>query len=89
MADVSSSPSDPIFWMHHTFVDHSFYSWQEADPSVRTTSINGDDHNGNPLSMSKVIDMGNIFPNIPIGDIMNTMSGAVIGGRTFCYKYNY
>lgn len=89
MSDVSASPSDPIFWMHHSFVDHSFYSWEQANPSIRTTTISGNDHFGNPLSMNYVLHMADIFPNITISDVMNTMSGANIGGRSFCYTYNY
>ena len=88
MSDVSASPSDPIFWMHHTFVDHSFRIWQNADSS-RTASINGVDHSGEPLTMDTVIYMGGIRPDIRVRDIMNTLSGVSIGGVPFCYRYNY
>jgi tyrosinase len=89
MADVSASPSDPFFYMHHSSVDHSFRIWQNADVSSRTTSINGVDHNGVALTMNTPVYMGGIMPDITIGDIMNTESGAIIGGKTFCYRYNY
>jgi tyrosinase len=89
MADVSSSPSDPIFYMHHSFVDHSFRIWQNMDVATRTTSINGVDHNGVALTMDTVVYMGGIRPDVTIGDIMNTLSGASIGGTPFCYRYNY
>lgn len=89
MADVSASPSDPIFWMHHSFIDHNFRIWQNYDPSVRTTSINGVDHNGNALTMDTVVYMGGLSPDVTIGDIMNTLGGVSIGGKPFCYKYTY
>lgn len=89
MADVSASPSDPFFYMHHAFIDHAFRIWQNADASSRTTSINGVDHNGNALTMNTPVYMGGIMPDITIGDIMNTQSGVNIGGKTFCYRYNY
>jgi tyrosinase len=88
MSDVSASPSDPVFWMHHSFIDHSFRIWQNVAAS-RTTTINGVDVNGNPLNMNYEISMGGIMPNVKLGDIMNTLSGTVIGGIPFCYRYNY
>lgn len=88
MSDVSASPSDPVFYMHHLFVDHSFRIWQNAN-AARTTSINGVDVNGNALSMNTGVSVGGIMPDVKIGDIMNTLSGTVIGGVPFCYRYNY
>jgi len=88
MSDVSASPSDPLFWMHHGFVDHSFRLWQNMDSS-RVSNINGNDAQGNPLTMNTVLSMGGIRPDVTIGQVMNTMSGSVIGGVPFCYKYNY
>jgi tyrosinase len=88
MSDVSASPSDPIFWMHHSFIDHNFRIWQNVDPA-RTTTINGDDHFGVPLTMDTIVTLGGLGPNVPISTIMNTMSGIQIGAHTFCYKYSY
>jgi len=89
MADVSASPSDPIFWMHHTFVDHNFRIWQNDNPGVRTTTINGNNAQGVPLSMDTNVSVGGIRPDVKIGDIMNTLSGTMIGGVPFCYRYTY
>jgi tyrosinase len=88
MSDVSASPSDPIFWMHHSFIDHNFSIWENADPA-RLTTINGDDHFGNPLTLNTVVTVADIFPDVTIGQIMNTMSGVQIGDHTFCYRYSY
>ncbi|KAL1860641.1 hypothetical protein VTK73DRAFT_7236 [Phialemonium thermophilum] len=88
MSDVAASPSDPIFWMHHSFVDHSFRIWQNAAAS-RTTTINGKDHEGNPLTLDTTISVGGIFPDVKVRDVLNTMSGATIGGYPWCYRYNY
>jgi tyrosinase len=89
MSDVSASVGDPVFWMHHTFIDHSFRIWQNVDTPVRTTTINGVDVNGVPLDMNYEIAVGGIMPNVKLGDIMNTMGGVVIGGVPFCYRYSY
>jgi tyrosinase len=88
MSDVSASPSDPIFWMHHSFVDHGFRIWQNMDAS-RVLNINGVDHQGNALTMDTMVYMGGIRPDVRIGDIMNTLSGVEIGGVPFCYRYTY
>lgn len=56
---------------------------------MRTTSINGNDHSGTPLSMNTMVSVGGIRPDVRIGDIMNTLSGTVIGGVPFCYRYTY
>lgn len=89
MADVSASPSDPIFYMHHSFIDHSFSHWQNGSPTVRTTTINGVDHNGNALTMDTVVGMGGLRPDVTIADILNTESGFSIGGVPYCYRYTY
>lgn len=88
MSDVSASPSDPIFWMHHSFIDHAFRIWQNADPA-RRTRIDGVDVAGNPLTMDMGIFMAGIRPDTRIRDIMDTLGGAVIGGVPFCYRYDY
>ena len=89
MSDVSASPSDPVFWMHHSFIDHSYSTWQNADMPARVQSINGVDVNGTPLNLNYEIAVGGIMPNVNLGDIINTLSGTLIGGIPFCYKYNY
>ena len=88
MADVAGSPSDPIFWMHHSFVDHSFRIWQNVDSS-RLSNINGNDAQGNPLTLDTTLNVGGIFPTVKVRDVLNTLGGTTLGGRPFCYKYNY
>ncbi|KAK2734880.1 hypothetical protein FQN57_001443 [Myotisia sp. PD_48] len=88
MADVWASPSDPIFWMHHAFVDHGLRIWQNGAPSRRTT-INGKDVHGNDLTLDTWVDVGGIRPNVRIRDILDTMGGIPIGGVPFCYRYDY
>jgi tyrosinase len=88
MSDVSASPQDPVFYMHHTFVDHGFRLWQNLDAS-RVSTINGNDAQGNPLTLNTMLDVGGLGPTIPISAVMNTLSGTVINGVSFCYKYTY
>ncbi|KAH6657404.1 hypothetical protein BKA67DRAFT_655677 [Truncatella angustata] len=88
MADVWASPSDPIFWMHHSFIDHSWRIWQNADAS-RIESINGNDAAGNALTLDTMVYMGGIRPDVRVRDIINTLGGVQIGSETFCYRYTY
>ncbi|KAI0179783.1 Di-copper centre-containing protein [Hypoxylon sp. FL1284] len=85
MAEVQASPGDPVFFMHHLFVDHSFRIWQNADAS-RTTTINGcADANDpcTPITMDYVLHSNGLRPNTTIGDVMDTLGGHL------CYRYDY
>lgn len=35
---LATSPGDPVFFMHHGFVDWQWKRWQDANPSIRSTS---------------------------------------------------
>lgn len=74
--------------MHHSFVDHSFRIWQNND-GTRIQTINGNDAQGNPLTLDTMVYMGGIRPDVRVGDILNTLSGVNIGGEIFCYRYTY
>ncbi|KAI1339650.1 Di-copper centre-containing protein [Xylariaceae sp. FL0016] len=85
MAEVSSSPGDPIFFMHHLFVDHSFRIWQNADAS-RLTTISGCADTANPctpITMDTVLSSKGLRPDATVGDVMNTLGGYL------CYRYDY
>ncbi|KAI8935554.1 hypothetical protein NX059_008123 [Plenodomus lindquistii] len=82
MQDVYASPSDPVFWLHHGFVDRNFRIWQNANRD-RVNSINGNDIRGVPLTLDTGINVYGIRPDVRIRDILDTT------GRTLCYRYNY
>jgi tyrosinase len=85
MADVSASPSDPIFFMHHLFVDRNFWVWQNSD-DARKTSISGCiDANSpcTPLTLDTVITVQGLRPDVTVRDLINTVDGAM------CYQYTY
>lgn len=82
MSDTYGSPADPIFWLHHGFVDRNFRIWQNKN-SARLSSINGNDVSGNPLTLDTSINVYDIRPTVKIRDILDTT------GSTLCYKYNY
>ncbi|KAH8844659.1 hypothetical protein MCOR27_009202 [Pyricularia oryzae] len=41
MANGVSSPGDPLFYLHHTWLDKIYWDWQARDRPVRTTTISG------------------------------------------------
>lgn len=83
MQDVFASPSDPVFWLHHAFIDRNFRIWQNKDAGSRTTTINGNDKSGNPLTLDTTVNVYDMRPTVRIRDILDTTS------TTLCYKYNY
>ncbi|KAL6712228.1 hypothetical protein ACN47E_000105 [Coniothyrium glycines] len=82
MLDVWGSPSDPVFWLHHAFVDRAFRIWQNAN-SARVSTINGNDKAGNPLTLDTTVNVYDFRPTVKIRDILDTT------GPTLCYRYNY
>ncbi|RKP07248.1 hypothetical protein THASP1DRAFT_17334, partial [Thamnocephalis sphaerospora] len=34
-----ASPNDPIFWLHHTFVDKVWADWQDSNPAFRNNYL--------------------------------------------------
>ncbi|KAK9774374.1 putative Tyrosinase copper-binding domain-containing protein [Seiridium cardinale] len=89
MQDVWASPSDPIFWLHHAFIDRVYYAWQLKAASRFTSIDSGVDAKGTKLTLDYVITVGGIRPDVTIRDILNPLGGAAIGRTTFCYLYSY
>jgi tyrosinase len=81
MQDVYGSPSDPIFWVHHAYIDNNFRKWQDVDWDIRLTSVNGTDTGRVPFTMDSVLSMDGIRPNVTVADVLDTR------GRTLCYRY--
>jgi tyrosinase len=34
MADIMYSPADPLFWLHHAFIDREWARWQDVHPGL-------------------------------------------------------
>ncbi|KAJ8114203.1 hypothetical protein OPT61_g3866 [Boeremia exigua] len=83
MQDVYASPGDPMFFLHHSFVDRNFRIWQNNGGQPRVSNIDGTDTNGNDLTLDTTINVYGIRPDVRIGDILDTRAS------TLCYKYNY
>ncbi|EOA86895.1 hypothetical protein ACJQWK_08475 [Exserohilum turcicum] len=85
-SDFFTSPGDPYFFFHHGQIDRVWWTWQNMNPSERTSAIYGTTVISDPTApASKLTDkmtLGYAYPqDITIGDAMSTMGGP------FCYTY--
>ncbi|KAA8911392.1 hypothetical protein FN846DRAFT_792268 [Sphaerosporella brunnea] len=88
MGDAYNSPGDPLFYLHHTNLDHLFWSWQQEDLSTRLSEVSGPivpfDYN-NTVAGNVTLDFEiNLFPltgNFKLGDLLDTT------GTKLCYTY--
>ncbi|KAH8826787.1 hypothetical protein DL96DRAFT_1709936 [Flagelloscypha sp. PMI_526] len=86
MVNVASSPNDPLFFMHHTFIDKLWYDWQQVSPSTRTNAIAGCTTQGMgacavATTLDYTMSMADITPDVTVGDVMDTQ------GDYLCYEY--
>ncbi|KAL3486996.1 hypothetical protein BJX62DRAFT_246259 [Aspergillus germanicus] len=92
MSDIKSSPGDPIFFMHHMYVDRIWWLWQMKDPVNRLYDISGPTVNQTAneepaggwqnATLHYELSSFEIMPNITIGEVMDTKGGYL------CYEYD-
>lgn len=85
MSDVASSPGDPVFFMHHSFIDHNWRIWQNAD-AARLSEVGGNtqpDGSGPPLGLDYVLTSKGLRDDVTVRDVMDTQGGYL------CYRYSY
>ena len=83
-SDVYSSPGDPVFFMHHGFVDRMLNKWQGKNLPARIESIAGTaGPNGPPLTMDTMLASLGVRDAKSVRYIINTR------GTFLCYEYDY
>ncbi|KAH7390635.1 hypothetical protein BKA66DRAFT_459432 [Pyrenochaeta sp. MPI-SDFR-AT-0127] len=90
MSDQWSSPSDPIFYLHHANLDRLWWSWQSKDPNARLSDISGPlvqfdyaNQQGENATLDTKIRLGqSVNITLTVRDVMN------IQGDLLCYKYD-
>lgn len=85
-ADFHSSPSDPIFFLHHGMIDKIYTVWQNLDLYRRQNVISGTSTlaNSPPSAEMKLTDsipFGFVAPDQKFSDLMSTTDGL------YCYRY--
>lgn len=98
MSDIYASAGDPMFFMHHNYVDRMWWNWQIANASSRMYDVSGNAWNFTYLkeagtvlpaslnpntTLDYVIEVADIVPNVTIETVMN------IQGGYLCYEYDY
>ncbi|KAK8078928.1 Di-copper centre-containing protein [Apiospora phragmitis] len=85
MADVRSSPGDPVFWLHHLYVDRVFAAWQARDATgARRRTVAGCADGARPctpLTLQTLVPMGGLQKDVTVGEVLDTTDGAM------CYTY--
>ncbi|OQO14223.1 hypothetical protein B0A48_01099 [Cryoendolithus antarcticus] len=84
--DFFASPGDPFFFLHHGQIDRTWQIWQNLDLKNRQNAISGTRTIGNMppspnATLSDILDLGVLAPNITLGEAMSTLGGP------FCYIY--
>ncbi len=83
MSDVASSPGDPIFFMHHGFIDHAWRIWQNDNAGRLTDVASPTNQDGSgTLTLNYVLSSKGLAPAVTVADVMDTT------GTYLCYKYN-
>lgn len=96
MGDKDTSPGDPVFFLHHNYIDRLWWQWQAANPDSRLNDISGTTFNKTFLiqqgttapaaaeaTLDYVINISDIMQDVTIGDVMNVQNGLL------CYDYDY
>lgn len=83
MSDVSPSPSDPLFFLHHGFVDRNYKVWQNDQWWNRVYEIGGPSNsNGDAITTDYVLTSMGIRPDATIADVLDTEAAYL------CYVYD-
>jgi len=67
MQDVNLSPGDPIFYLHHTYIDKLWWEWQSEDLGRRLTDISGPNIQEFPFGPLPPGTNGTGFPSFGFG----------------------
>jgi tyrosinase len=83
--DQELTTQDPLFYIHHAFVDRLWWKWQSEDPTNRLYQLGGPVKQGGSeeTTLDHVMTTYGIRPNVTVRDVMD------IQGGFLCYDYDY
>lgn len=83
--DQELTTLDPLFYIHHAFVDRLWWKWQSEDPANRLYQLGGPVKQGGSeeTTLDHVMTTYGIRPNVTVRDVMD------IQGGFLCYEYDY
>ncbi|KAH7131230.1 hypothetical protein EDB81DRAFT_950569 [Dactylonectria macrodidyma] len=82
----STSPNDPVFFLHHAQIDRLWWQWQQANPKTRQTDYSGvkKSAGSNAIGRAALADLllvGGMAKDVRVSDVMSTT------GSVLCYTY--
>ncbi|KAI1331101.1 Di-copper centre-containing protein [Xylariaceae sp. FL0255] len=84
--DLFSSPVDPVFFLHHSMIDRTYWIWQALHPKQADTIAGTLTLLNNPPSRNTSVDdvliMGTLSASPKIKEVLDTL-----GGTPLCYYY--
>ncbi|RDW89637.1 hypothetical protein BP6252_01669 [Coleophoma cylindrospora] len=89
MTDVDSSPGDPVFYLHHNYLDRLYWQWQQINPTERLYLVGGNTTVTEPssgwetMTLEYEMNMFGIADNVTIATVSN------IQGGYLCYEFEY
>lgn len=89
MTDVDSSPGDPLFYLHHAYLDRLWWQWEQINATDRMFAMQGNTTVTEPpggfveMTINYEMSVFGILPNVTIADVAN------IQGGYLCYDYEY
>ncbi|KAJ3094160.1 hypothetical protein HDU97_008411 [Phlyctochytrium planicorne] len=93
MSNVGYSPNDPVFVLHHAFIDKLWTDWQEKNPAAGDVVSGNRDSNTPGANDAKETDL--LHQVNPSGSRKLFVDGLTIrsafwstGGGYFCYRYS-
>jgi tyrosinase len=65
MVNVQLSPGDPLFWLHHAWIDRLWWTWQKRNLDARVSEISGPNLPFQFTGNTK--DLGDLITGMPMG----------------------
>ncbi|KAI9055630.1 hypothetical protein LZ554_000574 [Drepanopeziza brunnea f. sp. 'monogermtubi'] len=89
MTDVDCSPGDPVFYLHHNYLDRLYWQWEQLSPKDRMYNISGYTTVTEPeggweeMTLDYEMSMFGVGESVRIEEVMN------IQGGYLCYAFEY
>ncbi|KAJ3268683.1 hypothetical protein HDV01_002361 [Terramyces sp. JEL0728] len=84
MYDPTTSPGDPIFYMHHRNVDRLWWIWQKQNPALANTFFSSDPNDKPSMVMPSFSGLEKV--DYKVSDVLNVAGGGA--GGTQCVQYS-
>jgi tyrosinase len=81
MANTATSVEDPIFYLHHGFVDQAYKVWQNGG-ATRTQEVGGSAAGGGTVRPTDILTSFGIRPDVTVSQVLDTE------GDYLCYVYD-